>query len=300
MREQAQVESAAKRQVSAIDYALRWIGHTGLPGRHRIVNALSPRNLEPRHFETAFYGLRFVGDVSDAVDRSIFYYGFYSPAELDFIDKAIDQLAKHRRNIGFFDIGANTGQHSLFASRKPAVTAVHAFEPSRPIADRFETNIRRNAIEKIVLHRLALSDADGTGELGSGFPGNSGSRSLNWTLRGHPTETVIIRAAGQYLDEHKLPRIDFLKLDVELHEKKVLRGLSARIVSDRPVIMMEFLGETEKAGFASAEELRESLYPGCRLLSLGERRSRHRLLEFDWNRECVAVLPEEIANFDQW
>jgi FkbM family methyltransferase len=282
------------KHVNSLDYILRWVGRSGLPGARRIVNLFSTKAAEPRMFEIDFFGLRFVGSVTDAVDRSIFYFGSYSPGELDFIDHAVEAIAKQRQNLAFYDIGANSGQHSFFASLKTAVTIVHAFEPSLTIANRLESNILRNRSEKIVLHRVALGDEDGAGQLGSGFPGNSGSKSLNWTLPGAPTEAISIRAAGGYVDDQRLARIDFLKLDVEGHEKKVLSSLADRLILDRPVIMMELIGDATKGGFASPQELRAILYPRHRLFSLLEKGHRHELVEFDWNNECAVVIPEEI------
>lgn len=282
------------KRVNTLDHLLRWLGHSGLPGARRVIDVLSMSHAEPRIFDVAFFGLRFVGSVTDAVDRSVFYYGAYSPGELEFIDRAIYALARERERIAVFDVGANSGQHSLFASRRHAVSVVHAFEPSQAVADRLSANVRRNGLEKIVVHQIALGDQNGAGQLGSGFPGNTGSRSLNWTLPGAPTETISVRAAGEYFAEQKLPRIDFLKLDVEGHEKKVVTSLADRLISDRPIIMMELIGKDEKGGFASEGELRAALYPRHRMRSLIETKRGHALVDFDWERECVVIIPKEL------
>ena len=270
---------------------LRVIGHSGIPGAYRLINALSPRRDAGHHFETEFHGLVYAGDLSQMIDRSIFYFGAYAPAELQFLDRCAHALAKTRGKVRFFDVGANTGQHSLFLHRH--VAEIHAFEPSQRVADAFEGNVTRNKLGNITIHRVALSDSDETLELGSGFPGNSGSRSLNWTLPGQPTEKVVVHSAGQYFTEQRLPRMDILKIDVEGHESKVLRGLRGRLVAERPVILMELIGAGCKGGFRSAAEFRSACYPDHELRSLRTSGRRYELTPFDWECECVVVIPRE-------
>lgn len=99
--------------------------------------------------------------------------------------------------MNFADIGANVGQHSLFMSQ--FANRIFAFEPNDAVADQFERNIRINNISNIALHRVALGDLDGQANLGSGLPGNDGSRSLNWTLDSSLELQVAVRHAGRYL-----------------------------------------------------------------------------------------------------
>ena len=93
-----------------------------------------------------------------------------------------------------------------------------------------------------------------------------------------------------------LPHIHLLKIDVEGHEQKVLRGLQHRLRTDRPLILMELIGNREsKGGFLGEDELRSSLYPEHELRSLVERRGQYRLTTFDWNCESAVVLPSEVS-----
>lgn len=284
--------------VSTYERLLQAIGFTGLPGVHRIVGRLAPKYELTRPFQSHFFGLTYAGDLSDMIDWNIFFFGAYSRGELEFLDRCVDILSARSDELNFFDVGANTGQHSLFMSRK--VREVHAFEPSSTVADRFQLNISLNGLKNVHLHRVALADMDGKAALGSGFPGNSGSRSLNWSLPGMATETVAIQHADAYLRTRDLPRMHILKLDVEGHEKKVLKGLKARLLADRPVLIMELIGQKEKGGFTSPEELHRALYPRHELRSLKERHGRHQLISFDWHCECAVVLPNELSREFAW
>lgn len=283
--------------ITRYELLLRALGRScsGLPGCYRLVRKLSPRYNTPRPFTVSALGIEYTGDLSDLIDWTIFYFGCYSFAELSFLGYCAELLAQRSHTVNFFDVGANVGQHSLFMSRR--VSQVHSFEPSHHIADRFSTNILANRLVNIHLHRVALGDADVELQLGSGFPGNTGSRSLIWSLTNRPTERVSVKRADRYFDDLKLPQIHILKIDVEGFEKKVLQGLKAHLISDRPIILMEFLGSSsEKGGFTSEDELRDSVYEKHDLRSLTVRRNNYRLVPFDWNLDCAVVLPLELGN----
>jgi FkbM family methyltransferase len=271
---------------------LRAFGHTGLRGTWRIIDLLAPRYGTPRATKTTFIGRDYVSDLSDMIDRHIFYFGAYSPGELDFLGHCTDKLATSG-DVNFFDVGANVGQHSLFMS--PRVSSVHAFEPSHLCADRFKANALLGGHDNITIHRIALATADGSAVLGSGFSGNTGSRSLNWSLPGGATEAVQVRSAGPYFAEQRLPKMSILKLDVEGHEKQVLRALKGRLAEDRPVIMVELIGKDTKGGFASQQEFADVLYPRHVLRSLTEVRRKFRVFPFSWDHECAVVIPAEQA-----
>ncbi len=138
------------------------IGRTGVPGAHRLINALAPRYGEAHRFCTKFGDLAYAGDLSQMIDRSIFYFGSYSPAELEFFAICAAILSSLGREVNFFDIGANTGQHSLHLCRK--VASIHAFEPSLRVADQFRSNFKLNCLSNIRIHTVGLADADASGE----------------------------------------------------------------------------------------------------------------------------------------
>jgi hypothetical protein len=139
---------------------------------------------------------------------------------------------------------------------------------------------------------VALGDFNGMGQLGSGFEGNSGSRSLTWTLEVGKMEPVVVSRGDEFIRNEKLPHIDILKLDVEGYEKRVLIGLREILLKERPVILMEMIGTSEKGGFRDATELRETLYPAHELFAL-QSGKKARLSSFSWHEEALVCLPEE-------
>jgi FkbM family methyltransferase len=278
---------------STYERLLRAVGHTGLPGASRLVRKAAPAYDSGCSFRSSLFDLTYEGDLSELIDWHIYFLGAYARAELAFLACCAEILAAHYGTVNFYDVGANAGQHSLFMARK--VSQVHAFEPSPTIADRFRRNVAINALNNVILHPVALADADSEETLGSGFRGNSGSRSLDWTLPDGSTERVQVRDADAYFGAHGLPRMHLLKIDVEGHEQKVLRGLASRLGTDRPLIVMELIGSPDcKGGFRSEGDLRTHLYPEHELRSLESKRRRNHLARFDWACEAAVIIPSEI------
>jgi len=86
-----------------------------------------------------------------------------------------------------------------------------------------------------------------------------------------------------------------LKIDVEGHEQKVLRGLASRLRADRPLIVMELVGSPDcKGGFRGEGDLRAYLYPEHELMSLRGKHRRCRLTRFDWACETAVIIPSEM------
>ena len=274
-----------------LEQLLRIVGRSGLPGKHRLVYTLAPHRERPNSFIAPFFGLSYAGDLSDWIDRHIWYFGAYAPEELAFLNRCAQVLASGGRTVRFFDVGSNVGQHALFMSLR--VNHVFAFEPAQLALRSLKANIARNALTNVQVFGVALADADAQATLGSGFDGNSGSRSLTWTLPGKPTEKVDVRRADRFFTGQSLPPMDILKLDVEGSERKVLASLGERLRRDRPMILMELIGTVDKSGFSCEAELRSVLYPDHTLFALERLGHGFRLAPFDWSKESAVVIPAE-------
>lgn len=119
------------------------------------------------------------------------------------------------------DIGANYGEVVLSADYPDA--EVHVFEPNPPVADRLERSVAGIA----TVHRVAVSDRDGTARLGL-VPRSSGVSSLERS-EGRGVEVPTLRIDSLDLTAQRL----LFKIDVEGHEHAVLRGM-ARLLETTP------------------------------------------------------------------
>jgi FkbM family methyltransferase len=139
------------------------------------------------------------------------------------------------------DIGANAGIYAWQLARIGA--RVIAFEPNPALADQ----IALLGNDRIDLRRVALSDRDGTATLA--LPHNdSGLGTLRSDLAGagDPRFEVSTRR----LDGLDLPRVGFIKIDVEGHEEAVLAGGAALLARDLPVLLIEIEERHNPGGLA--------------------------------------------------
>lgn len=150
----------------------------------------------------------------------------------------IDALRMLRREVGkmrvFVDIGANVGNHTMFAALDMNAEHVIAFEPARKQHDILAVNIALNEVgRRVTVHKCALGDREGAGWLAKPWDLNLGSTKLHDAQSG---EYVRIAKADDLLGGQD---ISCIKIDVEGHEMKVLEGLQRTIAETRPFIFVE-------------------------------------------------------------
>jgi len=129
------------------------------------------------------------------------------------------------RDLGVvFDVGANVGDwttHALAAGAK----AVHAFEISPSTADALANT--HGSDSRVHVNRFGLSAETGTVTIRHfpDLPVLTTVTDFPWQLPAEELK-VPVRTGDEYMAEHGIDRIDFLKIDVEGAEESVLRGFS--------------------------------------------------------------------------
>lgn len=194
----------------------------------------------------------------------------------------LSQWATARRRAGggtavVFDVGANEGHFTAAVLSLVDDVRVHCFEPNPETHARLAARFAGDA-RVIVNHcgvgahagRLALHDyADGQGSSHASF--------LAETFRDiHPGATrsvsVPVVTVDDYLRDHGIERIDYLKLDVEGFEKEVFAGMAETIARGGvDVIQFEFNMHNAVTGL-SLYRIGQALpgYDICKLLPDGE------------------------------
>lgn len=168
------------------------------------------------------------------------------------------QLA--RKSSMFLDVGANIGYYSLLAAAINPSIRVVGFEPVPSPCLYFKSSITLNNFEQVTAEQLAVSSE--AGEVEFYFSKNAkfidieehhltstGSLDKNQAHRTDLLELVRVNSVtlDGYIEEHKLPRIDLVKLDTEATEHLVLAGASKMLSEDKPIIFCEVLpGKVEK------------------------------------------------------
>jgi FkbM family methyltransferase len=137
----------------------------------------------------------------------------------------------------FYDIGSNWGYFSLYASSLPNYHGhIHAFEPiEKTFADLQDWVKQLGQENRVTSHKVALSDANGTAQIGI-FPGDSGLSSL---ARAEDLNIEKMEVQTCCLDNLKIPKPDFIKLDVEGYEYQVIQGALDTLLTNKPMIVFE-------------------------------------------------------------
>jgi FkbM family methyltransferase len=122
-----------------------------------------------------------------------------------------------------FDVGANKGEWTLEALRLNPTVQVHCFEPARQA---FEALRAAAWPAGVTLNHLGLSDTPGSRTLHLfKNPKLNSLHARAGLAQGEVTEEqVTVTTLDDYVRTRQLGEIDFLKIDVEGEELRVLRG----------------------------------------------------------------------------
>lgn len=124
------------------------------------------------------------------------------------------------------DVGANAGAFGLpILARAGKKAKGVLFEPNPVMLDRLNGNIALNKMKNAKVFDCAVSDAPGKSAMFFPKNGNLGQGRIELTYGAQnegETIEVEIRTLPECLKEAKLGRVDFLKVDVEGLEDKVI------------------------------------------------------------------------------
>ncbi len=156
------------------------------------------------------------------------------------------------------DVGGNVGLFSLTMAAL-GYEKIHAFEPVPFNYERLEKNLARNERYQhaVKLMKCAAGEAVGT----ISFLVNSISPGLcriGDASKAGPNEKCVVvpvTTLDLYCQEQGIDRVDFLKIDVEGHERTVLRGASRMLKEHRIrfMYMESHHSAFEAAGYTAAD-----------------------------------------------
>ncbi len=132
----------------------------------------------------------------------------------------------------FVDIGSNYGWHAIKSS--PYCNTVYSFEPQKFIHDVQMNSINENNITNVNLFNYGIGDTNETKQM-SPIDYNSESIHMGDLSVGSGGETIEVKT----LDSFEIPKVDFIKIDVQGYEKYVLSGAVNTIINSKPMIIIE-------------------------------------------------------------
>ena len=199
-------------------------------------------------------------------------------------------------NFVCLDIGANIGVIILALSSLSRDGHVYSIEASRYNYHFLAKNIKLNDAKNVTCMNLAIYDTNGTLDISyvDEFAGGSFATTTEFV---HPTaihETVRCVKLDDWVKSNFLARLDFVKLDVEGAEIKVLEGGKDALMEFKPRLIVEFNPHTLITFFKQrAEALFEllcSLFPNVYLIS----REDGALKKIGSFNELQAFFPTEL------
>jgi FkbM family methyltransferase len=206
-------------------------------------------------FRTNLFGMIYEGRVGkgDVADEMVLTQGSYETHVLFFLRDTMARL--NPREGVFLDVGANSGQHSMFMSRY--AKAVHAFEPYPPVVARFRRMLEINKITNVTVHPVGL------GREAARLPFDD--RELSFSPVGRdkarPGMELEIVPGDAELKQAGVARVDLVKMDIEGFEKSALLGLADTLRRNRPVVVFELTIDSHRPGLFSSEADLRSVFP---------------------------------------
>jgi FkbM family methyltransferase len=171
---------------------------------------------------------------------------------LAFIPQLFDRWERHvidtylPRGGVFVDVGANIGAHSLWAAHRVGPEGrVLAYEAEPANFASLTGNIDLNGFEKIVTaQQVGVADASTTLTLQLNLAGNSGGHSFLAPPAGASDAIeVSCEPLAALIDKSGVARVDFMKLDIEGFELRVLSRFFDDVPSDSPLRPAAVLAE---------------------------------------------------------
>ncbi|MGB4058544.1 MAG: FkbM family methyltransferase [Alphaproteobacteria bacterium] len=238
-------------------------------------------------FSSDVFGQRYSGSTRTHLDRKVYLYGMHEPATIRLLRDLLARVKAEGRSAVYVDIGLNTGLHALGVAG--VADAVYGFEPWGTVRAQAEKNFRDNALSHARIFPFGLSDADAF--LPFALPEDDNLGTGAFSPEGK--ENLEVRCGDDFFAaEGIVPAV--IKIDVEGHEKNVLRGLPKILRSARPFVVFEY-GSVSRKDFDSAAK-REALF-GSGYHYYGIRRSREYpvLAPFDPSKKWENVLASPVA-----
>jgi FkbM family methyltransferase len=181
----------------------------------------------------------FVVDPADIIQRWHARGAFYEAEELAIIAEFFP------RGGVFVDIGSNVGNHTIYVCKYLHPTQAILFEPNPPAIAILRINLALNGLQRLVdLTHLGIGLSDAAGRANASTPPrNLGGARLHMARDG---EGLTLARGDDVLLQR---RVDFIKIDVEGMELRVLKGLAATVARWRPPMFIE-VENGNAAGFA--------------------------------------------------
>jgi FkbM family methyltransferase len=156
------------------------------------------------------------------------YYGSHEKFLEDFIIKNLD------RDFYCIDAGAQVGNISAVISKKIGINGkVYSFEPNKENFDYLLKNIKINKLKNVEAYNIALGSKNTFGYFEK-ITTTGYSQNIN-----ESGDKIKIISIDNFVNEKKIKKIDFIKIDVDGPDYNVFLGSIGTIKKFKPIIVIE-------------------------------------------------------------
>jgi FkbM family methyltransferase len=191
----------------------------------------------PDRVETAIPG-------REPIELVSFYEEFrdyYAQCELETKRWFVEHV---RPDWWIFDVGANVGYYTILFAQLAPRGRVLAFEPTATAA-MLRANLEHHNVQNAEVHEVALGAT--TGE----------KQDRIYRLWGSEGEvkTYPFYKLDDFVDRHRIERVDCIKIDVDSFDFDVLRGAEQTLLQRNPVVVVELNDALAKRNQRAGEAL---------------------------------------------
>jgi len=201
-------------------------------------------NFRPRYFVETRSGLTLLFDQRNIVDRNLLVYGEWEKDQIATLRDLIRlQREKAAKKTLFLDVGAHGGLYAMMVADSPGFDRIIAFEPEPQNYAQLRANLFMNKLtRRIETREFAVSDQCGTVSFYAHALGNRGASRIDPQGQEADFEPAVV-VQTKTLDSC-IEACDWqiaLKIDVEGHERAVLRGMSRLLRENDCILQVEAL-----------------------------------------------------------
>jgi len=191
--------------------------------------------------------IKFFSKADDALTSKLYYGVKWEENEI----RIFSLLADHVKII--FDIGGNIGLYSLAAAKTNSEVKIYCFEPNPKNVARLKKNISLNKL-KSQIHVIDKGVGAAHGTIPFYLPDNDLISDVSSMYKSHTQSfsdfnieqiSVELISVDEFILDYKV-NPDLIKIDAELFEFEVLKGMHDFLVRSSPIIICEVFNDLVK------------------------------------------------------
>jgi|APSaa5957512535_1039671.scaffolds.fasta_scaffold55431_1 FkbM family methyltransferase len=178
----------------------------------------------------------------DYIAIQINIYGRYENELLECLSGLLSKAAVDKRRI-CLDVGANIGNHSLYFSHY--FDRVISFEPNKKIFQILKINSSK--VDNVFPVNIGASDKNSVVKMDySEWNMGGGKVKLDEVMdetNAIKNEYAQVSTLDEMVDKEDRDKIDLIKIDVEGHELRALKGMTSILRYSTPIVIIEQHGD---------------------------------------------------------